>query len=444
MRASHLFFVAAVVLAATSADARADAPWSQPTLTSGAMELAPVAPPTLFGLTNSVPEAGPRRIVGAMVRSGVPGPTVASDSPRDLNLVRVLDDGRIVAGVVLGRRAGPPQAGLVRGRLGRPLGSPRSLRGRSKASFLLDVVTNDAGDAVAAVRRCQTRGCGRQTLELIRWRAGVARLGKARRIARGGKLGAGVGLNARGDVAVVWDRLPSGGGARRAIYGQVLSAGGRLGPRRLLAHPSSAPSYRVAITNTRRVVAAWLAQPVSECVAHPGEIEVAQAAPGRRFTPAQRLARLRITGCGRYAQAPGVAFARGADGRVVIAWSGNEGGRWVVRAGELGPAGVTGAAVVSDRATDAVLSDLEVGPHGEAIILLADGVGGSDPTGPRRLLAVTRAPGAGAFGAPEVVTSEIDLGGTLAFDAATGSPVAAYLTHGPDFLPTTAVVSRAG
>ena len=140
---------------------------------------------------------------------------------------------------------------------------------------------------------------------------------------------------------------------------------------------------------------------------------------------------------------PGVAFARGPDGRVLIAWSGNEGPRWVVRAGELGASGVTSAAVVSDRATDAVLADLAIGPHGEAADLLADGVGGEDPTGPLRLLAVTRpaSPGA-AFGAPEVVTSAIDSGGTLAFDPATRSVVAAYLTHGSDFMPATAVVTR--
>ena len=128
-----------------------------------------------------------------------------------------------------------------------------------------------------------------------------------------------------------------------------------------------------------------------------------------------------------------MAFARGPDGRVLIAWSGNEGTRWVVRAGELGASAVSGAAVVSDRATDAVLADLAVGPGGEAIILLADGVGGEDPTGPTRLLAVTRAP-AGAFGAPEVVTDEFDAGGTVAFDPATrtrSSPPAAR----PDFSP---------
>ena len=440
-RWSRLWLVAVVALATSSTDARADAPWSHPTLSSGAMDLAPTAPPTLFGVTQTPSEPGPRRIIGAPVDNGVPGPTQTSTASRDLNLIRVADGGRIVAGVYLGRSAGPPHAGLVRGSLGGPLGSPRSLRGRSAASFLLDLATNDKGDAVAAVRRCQTRGCGRQSLVLVRWRAG-ARLGKPRRIARGGKLGAGVALNARGDVAIVWDRLPAGGRARRAVYGQLLTASGRLRPRRLLAHPSAAPRYRIAITAARRVVAAWVAQPINECVAHPGEIAVAQAGPSGRFTRAQRLARLRITGCGRYARDPAVGFARGPDGRVLIAWSGNEGPRWVVRAGELGPSGVTGTAVVSDRASDAVLADLAVGPHGEAVILLADGVGGADPTGPQqRLLAVTRASGA-AFAAPEVVTSEFDTGGTLAFDPATRSPVAAYVTHGPDFLPTTAVVTR--
>jgi hypothetical protein len=189
-------------------------------------------------------------------------------------------------------------------------------------------------------------------------------------------------------------------------------------------------------------VAAWVAQEVNECFANPGEIAVAQAGPGGRFTRARQLARLSITGCGRYAEAPGVAFARGPDGRVLIAWSGNEGARWVVRAGELTPSGITGATVVSDRATDAVLADLAVGPHGEAIILLADGVGGADPTGPRRLLAVTRARAGEPFDAPEIVTSAIDSGGTVAFDPGTRSVVASYLTHGSDFMPATAVVIR--
>jgi hypothetical protein len=173
------------------------------------------------------------------------------------------------------------------------------------------------------------------------------------------------------------------------------------------------------------VTAGWLAQPVGECVAARGEIAVLPTAAPARFAPARRLAKLDITGCGRYASGPGVALARRPDGRVLVAWSGNEGARWVVRAGELGAAGVTGAAVISDRATDAVLADLALGPRGEAIVLLADGIGGADPTGPQRLLAVTQ-PRGGAFGAPELVAPDAGVGSVVAVDPATRRATAAY------------------
>jgi hypothetical protein len=67
-----------------------------------------------------------------------------------------------------------------------------------------------------------------------------------------------------------------------------------------------------------------------------------------------------------------------------------------------------------------VLADLAVGPRGEAIVLLADGVGGTDATGPTRLLVVTRgaAPGSG-FTAPELVADKAGLGSSVAFDLAT-------------------------
>ena len=65
--------------------------------------------------------------------------------------------------------------------------------------------------------------------------------------------------------------------------------------------------------------------------------------------------------------------------------------------GELGPGGVESATVVSDRASDSVLADLAVGARGEAIVLLADGIGGGDATGPTRLLAVTRGAMQSAF-----------------------------------------------
>ena len=223
----------------------------------------------------------------------------------------MLDGDRIIAGVEFPSTAsGARQRGLTRGRLGGRFGRPRSLRGRSRSSWLLDLATNDAGDAVAAVRWCHTAGCGRQSLQLVRWRAG-AKLGKPQRIARGRGLGAAVALNARGDVAVVWDRVERAADGS-AVYGRVITASGRVRPRRLLGHAPAALRYRqIALTSTRRVVETWVAQDVNECFANPGEIAVAKAGPGGRFTGARRLARLRISGCGRYVQDPAWALPAG-------------------------------------------------------------------------------------------------------------------------------------
>ena len=314
-----------------------------------------------------------------------------STTPLELGQMRVYGRDGVVAGGLL-KPGVAPHVALTRGRFGRPLGRPQPLRVRSRSSLLLDLAVNQVGDAVAAVRRCHGRRCARQTLELFRWRAG-APVSRPLRIARGRYVGAGVAINARGDVAIMWDRFRRRG--RRDVFGQILTASGTLRPRQPVGAAPAGPRYRIALTNDRRVVAAWVAQEVNECYAHAGEIAVAQARRGGRFGRAQRLTTLAITGCGRYASDPAVKFARAPDGRVVIAWSGNEGARWVVRAGELGAAGVESVAVVSDRASDAVLADLAVGTRGETIVLLADGVGGADPSGPTRLLAVTRgaAPG---------------------------------------------------
>jgi hypothetical protein len=443
--ARALLVLALVSIAVGAAGAQAAAPWSEPQSISGGFERIRFNTDghgLLVGLAQVLPGDGHLgRVRAAPVEGGTPGQPLASTTPLNLGELRVYGRDGVVAGGEL-KPGVSSQAALVRGRLGRPLGRARSLRGRSRSSHLLDLAVNRAGEAVAAVRWCQTRGCGRQTLELFRWRAGAPRLGRPLRIARGRRLGAGLAINARGDVAVVWDRATRTQG-RRDVFGQILTASGKLRPRRRLGAASADPHYRIALTDDRRVVAAWVAQNVSECVAHAGEIAVAQAGKGGRFGRARRLTTLAVTGCGRYASEPGVQFARAPDGRVLIAWSGNEGGRWVVRAGELGAAGVENVAVVSDRATDCVLADLALGPRGEAVVLLADGIGGADPTGPPRLLAATRAAAPGSFTAPELVADQAGLGSSVAFDPATGRATVAYPTIDAQFQPITSIVTRA-
>ncbi|MDQ5832495.1 MAG: hypothetical protein M3550_05475 [Actinomycetota bacterium] len=441
-RSLSVLAVALATIAGGDAGALAAAPWSEPQSINGSFErllFNANGQGMLIGLGQVLPGDGRRgKVRAATVQGGTPGQTQESTTPLDLGLTKVY--GR--DGVVAGGHVKPgvsPHVALTRGRLGHRLSRPQPLRGRSRSSHLLDLAVNGVGNAVAVVRWCQTQGCGRQTLEIFRWRPG-ARLSRPLRIARGRRLGAGVAINTRGDVAIVWDRFSRRG--RRDVFGQILTASGKLRPRQRVGTAPAGPRYRIALTDDRRVVAAWVAQNISECDAHAGEIAVAQASKGGRFGRARRLTTLAITGCGRYASDPAVQFARAPGGRVLIAWSGNEGARWVVRAGELGAAGVESVAVVSDRGSDAVLADLALGSRGEAVLLLADGVGGSDPTGPNRLLAVTRGWDRGSFTAPELVADRAGIGSSVTFDPLTSRATVAYPATDAQFMPITSVVMR--
>jgi len=440
-RSLSVLVLALATIAGGDGGAVAAPPWSEPQSINGSFErilFNTNGQGMLVGLGQVLPGDGRRgKVRAATVQGGTPGQTRESTTPLDLGVMKVYGRDSVVAGGH-GKPGVSPHVALTRGRIGHRLGRVQPLRGRSRSSHLLDLAVNDAGHAVAAVRWCQTAGCGRQTLAIFRGRPGQ-RLSRPVRIARGGRLGAGVAINRRGEVAIMWDRLRGG---RRDVYGQILTTSGKLRPRQRVGTAPGGPRYRIALTDDRRVVAAWVAQNISECDAQAGEIAVAQASKGGRFGRARRLTRLAITGCGRYASDPAVQFARAPDGRVLIAWSSNEGVRWVVRAGELGAAGVESVAVVSDRASDAVLADLALGSRGQAILLLADGVGGSDPTGPNRLLAVTRGWDHDSFTAPELVADQAGIGSTVTFDPLTSRAMVAHPAQDAQFMYITSVVTR--
>jgi hypothetical protein len=442
-RSLSVVVVALATIAGGDAGALAAPPWSEPQSINGRFErilFNTNGQGMLIGLDQVLPGDGRRGVRAATIQGGTPGQTRESTTSLDLGVMKAYGrDGVVAGGHVLVKRGVSPHVALTRGRIGHRLGRPQPLRGRSRSSYLLDLAVDGVGNAVAVVRWCRTERCGRQTLAVFRWRPG-ARLSKPVRIARGRRLGAGVAINRRGDVAIVWDRFNRRG--RRDVFGQILTASGKLRPRQRVGVAPAGPRYRIALTDDRRVVAAWIAQQVNECHAHPGEIAVAQAGKGGRFGRARRLTTLAITGCGRYASDPAVQFARAPDGRVLIAWSGNEGARWVVRAGDLGAAGVKGATVVSDRARDAVLADLALGSRGEAVLLLAEGVGGSDLTGPNRLLAVTRGWNRGGFTAPELVADQTGIGSSVTFDPLTSRATVAYPSQDAHFMPITSVVTR--
>ena len=93
-----------------------------------------------------------------------------------------------------------------------------------------------------------------------------------------------------------------------------------------------------------------------------------------------------------------------AGGQASVAWTGYTGGHFVVRAAPVTATRVGTGQVVSDPAQDTVLSDLALGPKGQALVLGLQGLHGNDPIGPASVVAAVRPPGATRFGAREAIT----------------------------------------
>ena len=77
--------------------------------------------------------------------------------------------------------------------------------------------------------------------------------------------------------------------------------------------------------------------------------------------------------------------------RFVLAYEGEESGRNVVRASEVGAPGIGPAHTVSDPGADSALGDLASGPRGEAVVSWVTGGGAAARFD--RVAAAVRAPG---------------------------------------------------
>jgi hypothetical protein len=215
-----------------------------------------------------------------------------------------------------------------------------------------------------------------------------------------------VAVDADGDVLAVWERPLHGSTGTRGIYARELPARGRLGSTRRLGTSAPAPRISAALGDGRRAVVAWVSQRVSEGDAgSPAMIRAAIAAPGERFGGEQTLEVVNVTGTGRYVGQAGVVASISAHHRPLIAWTGFQNDRFVVRAAEVaGGSRLTGPQVVSDPTQDTVLSDAASTASGQAVVVGLQGLRGADPVGPVSVVAATRAAGAPAFGAPEAVS----------------------------------------
>jgi hypothetical protein len=221
-----------------------------------------------------------------------------------------------------------------------------------------------------------------------------------------------VAVGPRGDVLVIWQ-------GRRAIYARHVGPTGRVGTaRRLGIGVQSALQAR--ITDDGRMEAAWQSQRVAEgFAATPAIVSYTSAPRGRGFTPARVVGGSSLTGTGRYVMRPGVRLVGMGGDSSVLAWTQYDGNRFRVQVADVAAGAVGRPQTVSPAGGDAVLADLASSPPGGQLVLWLTGTRGAYPSGPQRVAAAVRRPGAVAFGPPELVSEPPGAPGTPASTATT-------------------------
>lgn len=388
----------AVLAAAPAAQA---APWSAPAPVQG----SPDAFANLTFAANGTGLAGWSAGGAEGGASEVFGATVAADGTA--GAARRLTGGMLashLAGhgnnrlVAIGGKYGlRPRPLYALGTIDGALGKPRRLAG-ARRGHTAGLAANGRGDFAAILRLCPARGtrCSRPTPYLVVRRAG-RRLSKPIRLDRRGPVHAAtVAINAHGDVLAAWERPLKGARGRRGVYMRMRTAAGLLGRTQRMGKSHPHPKLSAAIGDDPRLaVVGWVSQRMGEGTPHSdAEMWVAT-----RATKATLLETVPNLGTGRYVGHAGIRVAVDPAGRPLVAWTGYQDTRFVVRASKL----LDDLQTVSDPAQDTVLSDLDVGPGGRAVVVGLSGIRGADPAGAVGIAAAVRAAGAATFGALETV-----------------------------------------
>ena len=218
------------------------------------------------------------------------------------------------------------------------------------------------------------------------------------------------------------------------LYARIRTAGGTVRPRQLVGPAIRgqhlAPSAVLSLHRAQLV--GWLAQAVGEGDGSAGTARVAQARDGGTFTTIA-LGTIPALGAGAYVSEAGVRVGYGSQGRAVVAWTGYEGGHFLVRqAGIRGAANnpsqsLTGVATLSQAGTDTVLSDLVVDPSGPTYALMLAGVRGNDPATPGGAVSVRASGGEEVAPAAAGAAQPFGAAATLLSD---GRALAAWTTVG--------------
>jgi hypothetical protein len=397
-----LVLLTAAALAAP-ATALAAPPWSAPatipnalgsstpvvvTPAGTAVALAPIS------RTAAGSPAGPRSELVTLAPDGQPG--AAQPVNLAAGLLTAYAKNRVaVAGSTLvnGTITDRSHSTVALGTAGGALGAARGLSG-STGQHVMGLAGNARGDLAVVT------GDASRVRTLYVRRAGTTSFRVALRIAVGSRArGAAVAVGPEGDVLVVWED-------DHEIFARHLGSTGHAGAVHRIGDGVQS-QLQAAIDDSGRLEVAWKTQRVSEGESNtPAIVRFATAAPGHGFGAQRTVETVGASGTGRFVAAPGVRLIAEADGSTLLAWTGFDGGHFVVRATEVVGGHRGTPQTLSPAGEDAVLGDAATGADGAAVVAWRAGVQGADPVpgAAPAVFASLRAAGASAFGGPEQVS----------------------------------------
>jgi hypothetical protein len=443
MRTLSRLAVLALVALALPASASAADPWSLPApiraqTTTPPLPGAPGLAANANGMAIAVadtggasPDIGPHTLASVFAGGTFsdPGQLTTANVAMGPGNGRVLPYGQtriIGAGIRFARTSS--QATYAFGRIaatGSSLESPRGLGPSTMHAARATMAVNARGDAAIVYPVCRDAACTKVLVYLAVRRAGTSSLRSTQLADGSGPLPqVAAAVNDRGDAMAVWTQGST-------LYARIRTAGGTLRPRRrvgaTIRGQHLAPSAVLSLHRAQFV--GWLAQAVSEASPSAGVAWVAQARDGSPFT-ATRLGAIPAVGDGHYVSEAGVRVAYGSRGRALVAWTGYEDGRFVVRQAQVKGAAnnpsqsLVGVATLSQPGIDTVLSDLVVHPSGPTYVLMLAGARGSDSSSPTGL--TVRAGGGEEVSAP--VGPDAQPGGVVGALLSDGRALAAWGT----------------
>jgi hypothetical protein len=425
---------------AASAPASSASAWSAPTTLSPCAGVG--APRAAFPRDSPTHATGPGAVVWSASRAcrGGAGTLVARVGPGDVperpTYARAPDGGRLTLLPPLALAPAPhgqlviagsaPTGGggggaLVQGGAGGPFTPLGAIAGSASMNAL---ATGYLGDLASATPSGGASGRAGVRVQIERYFA--RSLSPASVIApRAGAVQAlTVGLDYRTDAVVAWRQAG-------ALYAQSLPARGGARPTQRLASAGSATSVAALISDDDRAIVAW----ADDRAGHTS-IYLDVSASGVRFGAPRLLESFADPAAAPYPSSS-PRLVRLSSESVMMAWSGAARGHWVVRSAAIDLNGIGPLATISDPHADALLSDLEPGPDGEALALWAQPrhrpAGGLETTDQALYAArgLDAYPDTTKFGAPEAVAAPgPNADATLAFDPASDRALALWRGEG--------------